>query len=115
MDFLTDDTFILSTAIGVLGVTGQLLAALRSNAVPGWAISVAIQPLWYWFYISTGGYGLLPLSTFYLLAGVLHLRKELRRQAPVNRIVHRRPRRRTAVPRCYRMVLPAHPYGVPAT
>ena len=71
-----DLAFTLSTALGVVGLTGQLVAS--RNPIVGWTISIAAQPLWYAFYITVGGWGLIPLSTGYLIAAVLHLRKALR-------------------------------------
>lgn len=69
-------TFELSTIIGAVGCAGQLIAV--RSAIIGWTISVAIQPLWYAFYLTVGGWPLIPLSTVYAAAALLHLRKGLR-------------------------------------
>jgi len=68
-------TLALSTALGAMGVTGQIVAAHRP--IIGWSISIAAQPLWYAFYITVGAWPLLVLSTGYFLAATLHLRKAL--------------------------------------
>lgn len=68
-------TLLLSTVLGITGVTGLMVAS--RNPVLGWTISITVQPLWYAFYISVGAYGLLPLSTGYLIAAILNLRAAL--------------------------------------
>jgi hypothetical protein len=75
---IMDTAFALSTAIGSLGVTGQLIAS--RHPVAGWSISIAAQPLWYAFYISVGGWGLIPLSTCYFAAAIVNLRAALHRR-----------------------------------
>lgn len=70
-----DTVNILSTTLAVLGITGQIVAVRRP--IIGWGLSIALQPIWYAFYITVGGYPLLALSTGYLIAAALHLRKAL--------------------------------------
>jgi hypothetical protein len=67
---------ILSSALGIVGVTGQVIAA--RNPIAGWTISIAAQPLWFAFYITVGGWPLLILSTGYLYAAIVNLRTALR-------------------------------------
>ena len=69
----------LPTLLAAIGITGQLVASRRP--VIGWSISIGSQPLWYVFYFSVGAYPLMLLSTGYLIAAVLHLRKALRTRA----------------------------------
>lgn len=66
----------LSIILGVVGVSGQVVAS--RNALAGWTISLAAQPLWYAFTFTTGQYGLLILNTGYAIAAVLNIRRALR-------------------------------------
>ena len=72
---VTSPAFLLTTAITIPGVAGQILAS--RNRLAGWSLSLAVQPLWYAFYIVTGGLPGLVLSTGYLIAAVLNIRAEL--------------------------------------
>lgn len=45
------------------GLTGLLLAGSKRKV--GWLIGLACQPLWIWFAISTGAYGLILNSVGY--------------------------------------------------
>lgn len=73
-DLLTP-AFLLTAAIAIPGIAGQIIAS--RHRLLGWSISLALQPLWYAFYIVTGGYPGLLLSTGYLIAAAVNIRAEL--------------------------------------
>lgn len=69
-------TALISFALGIIGITGQLVMLRKPTA--GWGISIASQPLWYAFSIVTGGYGLLLTNTGFFIAAILNFRKARR-------------------------------------
>lgn len=72
----------LSLILGIVGVTGQIVTS--RNPRIGWAISLANQPLWIVFALTTGQYGLLLLTAGFTAAAALNLRRA-RREHPRNR------------------------------
>lgn len=69
---------VLSLILGIVGVTGQVVAARRPRA--GWAICLAGQPLWVLFAVTTGQYGLLLLTAGYTVAQIRLLRATRRQR-----------------------------------
>ncbi len=79
-------TLALSYVLAAGGLTGLLLAGRKRKV--GWLIGLACQPLWIWFAIASGAYGLILNSLGYGAVYALNWakwRREERDGAPADR------------------------------